>query len=235
MKELVDALVKAQSEMTHGLATGSNPHFKSEYAPLDEVIKAVKKPLNNNGIFFLQKVYLADNGQCVETEFHGHGAVVKGGKVYVIADKKTPQGYGSSLSYAKRYSLQTACGLPTGNDDDGNQAEEDWDMAETENKTETSKYSENPESQVEDLTVTYTEEELKEFKDEAMDWIDGKSEEEIGKWKEENQPKLDSMRKIPKLKGVYDDLVNKLVARKKEILAESKEDKLKEIKGEDNE
>ena len=90
MKELIDALVKAQSEMTHGLATGVNPHFKSEYAPLDEVIRAVKKPLNDNGIFFLQKVYLADNGQCVETEFHGHGAVVKGGKVYVIADKKTP-------------------------------------------------------------------------------------------------------------------------------------------------
>tara|TARA_R100000388_G_scaffold4897_1_gene5152 strand:+ start:1034 stop:1714 length:681 start_codon:yes stop_codon:yes gene_type:complete len=226
MKELIDALVKAQSEMTHGLATGVNPHFKSEYAPLDEVIRAVKKPLNDNGIFFLQKVYLADNGQCVETEFHGHGAVVKGGKVYVIADKKTPQGYGSSLSYAKRYSLQTACGLPTGNDDDGNQAEIE---------TETSKYSENPVSQVEDLTVAYTEEELKEFKDEAMDWIDGKSEEEIGKWKEENQPKLDSLRSIPKLKGVYDDLVNKLVARKKEILAETKEDKLKEIKGEDNE
>ena len=226
MKELIDALVKAQSEMTHGLATGVNPHFKSEYAPLDEVIRAVKKPLNDNGIFFLQKVYLADNGQCVETEFHGHGAVVKGGKVYVIADKKTPQGYGSSLSYAKRYSLQTACGLPTGNDDDGNEAEIE---------TETSKYSENPVSQVEDLTVAYTEEELKEFKDEAMDWIDGKSEEEIGKWKEENQPKLDSLRSIPKLKGVYDDLVNKLVARKKEILAETKEDKLKEIKGEDNE
>ena len=225
MKELIDALVKAQSEMTHGLATGKNPHFNSEYAPLDEVIRAVKKPLNDNGIFFLQKVYLADNGQCVETEFHGHGAVVSGGKVYVVADKKTPQGYGSALTYAKRYSLQTACGLPTGDDDDGNEAEIE---------TETSKYSENSQGEG-DLTVAYTEEELKEFKDEAMDWIDGKSEEEIGKWKEENQPKLDSLRSIPKLKGVYDDLVNKLVARKKEILAETKENKLKEIKGEDNE
>ena len=173
----------------------------------------------------MQKVYLADNGQCVETEFHGHGAVVSGGKVYVVADKKTPQGYGSALTYAKRYSLQTACGLPTGDDDDGNEAEIE---------TETSKYSENSQGEG-DLTVAYTEEELKEFKDEAMDWIDGKSEEEIGKWKEENQPKLDSLRSIPKLKGVYDDLVNKLVARKKEILAETKEDKLKEIKGEDNE
>jgi len=120
VKKLVEALVKAQSEMTSAVATGTNPHFKSEYAPLDEVIKAVKKPLNSNGIFFLQKVYVADNGQCVETEFHGHDAVLKGGKVFVKCDKSTAQGYGSSLSYAKRYSLQTACGLPTGDDDDAN-------------------------------------------------------------------------------------------------------------------
>ena len=120
MKKLVEALVKAQSEMTSAVASGTNPHFKSEYAPLDEVIKAVKKPLNSNGIFFLQKVYVADNGQCVETEFHGHDSVLKGGKVFVKCDKSTAQGYGSSLSYAKRYSLQTACGLPTGDDDDAN-------------------------------------------------------------------------------------------------------------------
>ena len=120
MKNLVNALVKAQSEMTSAVATGTNPHFKSEYAPLDEVIKAVKKPLNSNGIFFLQKVYVAEGGQCVETEFYGHGDVIKGGKVFVKCDKATAQGYGSSLSYAKRYSLQTACGLPTGDDDDAN-------------------------------------------------------------------------------------------------------------------
>jgi len=120
VKNLVEALVKAQSEMTSAVATGTNPHFKSEYAPLDEVIKAVKKPLNSNGIFFLQKVYVAEGGQCVETEFHGHGDVLKSGKVYVKCDKATAQGYGSSLSYAKRYSLQTACGLPTGDDDDAN-------------------------------------------------------------------------------------------------------------------
>ena len=120
MKNLVNALVKAQSEMTSAVATGTNPHFKSEYAPLDEVIKAVKKPLNSNGIFFLQKVYVAEGGQCVETEFHGHDAVLKSGKVFVKCDKATAQGYGSSLSYAKRYSLQTACGLPTGDDDDAN-------------------------------------------------------------------------------------------------------------------
>ena len=125
MKELIDALVKAQSEMTHGLATGTNPHFKSGYAPLETVIDAVKNPLNDNGIFYLQKVYLAEGGQCVETEFHGHGGVIKAGRVYVPADKQTPQGYGSALTYAKRYSLITACGLPS-EDDDGNSAESNY-------------------------------------------------------------------------------------------------------------
>ena len=117
--KLIGALVKAQSEMTFASKTGTNPHFRSGYAPLETVIDAVKEPLNNNGIFYLQKVYLAEGGQCVETEFHGHGGVVKAGRVYVPADKQTPQGYGSALTYAKRYSLITACGLPS-EDDDGN-------------------------------------------------------------------------------------------------------------------
>jgi hypothetical protein len=120
---LTEALIVAQSEMAVAFQTKVNPHFKSDYAPIEEVIKAVKQPLNDNGIFVLQRIHLADKGQCVETEFHGYGEVLKCGKVYVPADKMTPQGYGSALTYAKRYSLQTACCLPTG-DDDGNYAEE---------------------------------------------------------------------------------------------------------------
>ena len=123
--KLIGALIKAQSEMTFASKTGTNPHFKTGYAPLETVIDAVKNPLNDNGIFYLQKVYLAEGGQCVETEFHGHGGVIKAGRVYVPADKQTPQGYGSALTYAKRYSLITACGLPS-EDDDGNSAESNY-------------------------------------------------------------------------------------------------------------
>ena len=123
--KLIGALIKAQSEMTFASKTGTNPHFRSGYAPLETVIDAVKNPLNDNGIFYLQKVYLAEGGQCVETEFHGHSGVIKAGRVYVPADKQTPQGYGSALTYAKRYSLITACGLPS-EDDDGNSAESNY-------------------------------------------------------------------------------------------------------------
>ena len=228
MKELIDALVKAQSEMTHGLATGTNPHFKSEYAPLDEVIKAVKEPLNKNGIFFLQKVYLADNGQCVETEFHGHGAVVKGGKVYVVADKKTPQGYGSSLTYAKRYSLQTACGLPTGDDDDGNEAEketvkkdtvvEEIDMEVAETKVES------------DNTVEYTNEELVAWKDETVEWLDqAKTDDELVQFYKDNKGKFDGLKKYHN--GMHEDLLNNLKKRKETLLGEQKQKESDDKKG----
>jgi|9_EtaG_2_1085328.scaffolds.fasta_scaffold05339_7 hypothetical protein len=237
MKELIDALVKAQSEMTHGLATGTNPHFKSEYAPLDEVIKAVKEPLNKNGIFFLQKVYLADNGQCVETEFHGHGAVVKGGKVYVIADKRTPQGYGSALTYAKRYSLQTACGLPTGDDDDGNVAEEEWNI--TEAKKQTAKKDtvveeidmEVAETKVEsDNTVEYTNEELVAWKDETVEWLDqAKTDDELVQFYKDNKGKFDGLKKYHN--GMHEDLLNNLKKRKETLLGEQKQKESDDKKG----
>ena len=228
MKELIDALVKAQSEMTHGLATGTNPHFKSEYAPLDEVIKAVKEPLNKNGIFFLQKVYLADNGQCVETEFHGHNAVVKGGKVYVVADKRTPQGYGSALTYAKRYSLQTACGLPTGDDDDGNEAEketvkkdtviEEIDMEVEESKVES------------DNTVEYTNEELVAWKDETVEWLDqAKTDDELVQFYKDNKGKFDGLKKYHN--GMHEDLLNNLKKRKETLLGEQKQKESDDKKG----
>ena len=228
MKELIDALVKAQSEMTHGIATGTNPHYKSEYAPLDEVIKAVKEPLNKNGIFFLQKVYLAENGQCVETEFHGHGAVVKGGKVYVVADKRTPQGYGSALTYAKRYSLQTACGLPTGDDDDGNEAEketvkkdtviEEIDMEVEESKVES------------DNTVEYTNEELVAWKDETVEWLDqAKTDDELVQFYKDNKGKFDGLKKYHN--GMHEDLLNNLKKRKETLLGEQKQKESDDKKG----
>ena len=223
MKELIDALVKAQSEMTHGLATGVNPHFKSEYAPLDEVIRAVKKPLNDNGIFFLQKVYLADNGQCVETEFHGHGAVVSGGKVYVVADKKTPQGYGSALTYAKRYSLQTACGLPTGDDDDATQAEEDWDMAEAEKEKPKPKKKEPVKQIQDDKDEAWAETFVDGFLKVATDFCDTK--ESVKEHYKNHSDEVALLKqKFPMQKKRLDDLAKQLVENL-EIKDISEEDK----------
>ena len=122
MKEIASALVKAQKGFGPALKTSTNPHFRNKYAALDACIEAVIDALNDNGIMLMQQTHLCEDGVIVETTFiHESGETMSGGKLHVPAAKHDPQGYGSALTYAKRYSLQSACGIAP-EDDDGNKA-----------------------------------------------------------------------------------------------------------------
>jgi hypothetical protein len=122
MQAIASALVKAQKEFGPALKTSTNPHFRSRYADLSACVEAVIDALNNNGIMIMQHTHPCDNGVIVETMFiHESGEYVSGGKLHVPASKQDPQGYGSALTYARRYSLQAACGIAP-EDDDGNAA-----------------------------------------------------------------------------------------------------------------
>ena len=116
------ALVKAQKEFAPALKTSTNPHFKSKYVGLDGCVEAVLDALNNNGIFLMQKTHDCDSGVKVETVLiHESGEEYSGGILHVPAAKNDPQGYGSALTYCRRYSLMAACGIAP-EDDDGNAA-----------------------------------------------------------------------------------------------------------------
>lgn len=116
------ALVKAQKEFGPALKSSSNPHFRSKYADLSACVEAVIEGLNNNGIALMQRVSPSDNGVIVETVFiHESGEVINCGQLHVPASKHDAQGYGSALTYARRYSLMAACGIAP-EDDDGNAA-----------------------------------------------------------------------------------------------------------------
>lgn len=116
------ALVKAQAGFAPALKTSSNPHYRSKYADLSACIEAVIDALNSNGIALVQKTHPHDGGVCVETLFvHESGEVLSAGTLSVPAPKNDPQGYGSALTYARRYSLMAACGIAP-EDDDGNAA-----------------------------------------------------------------------------------------------------------------
>ena len=120
MKQIASALVKAQKAFGPALKTATNPHFKSRYADLAACVEAVISGLNDNGIALIQRNYLDDAGVTVETVFvHESGEMLECGKLHVPAAKHDPQGYGSALTYARRYSLMAACGIAP-EDDDGN-------------------------------------------------------------------------------------------------------------------
>jgi hypothetical protein len=122
MKQIATALVKAQKAFGPALKTATNPHFRSRYADLAACVEAVMDGLNNNGIALVQQLSESDTGVIVETVFiHESGEMLNCGKLHVPAVKHDPQGYGSALTYARRYSLMAACGIAP-EDDDGNAA-----------------------------------------------------------------------------------------------------------------
>lgn len=122
MKNISAALVKAQKEFGPALKTSTNPHFKSKYADLSACVEAVIDGLNNNGVMLMQPCHETESGVTVETLFiHESGEQISAGKLHVPAAKNDPQGYGSALTYARRYSLMAACGIAP-EDDDGNAA-----------------------------------------------------------------------------------------------------------------
>ena len=118
--QIAAALVKAQKEFGPALKSSTNPHFRSRYADLAACVEAVIDALNANGIALTQRLTPSDNGVIVETVFiHETGEVINCGQLHVPASKHDPQGYGSALTYARRYSLMAACGIAP-EDDDGN-------------------------------------------------------------------------------------------------------------------
>jgi hypothetical protein len=122
MKQISTALVKAQKAFGPALKSSTNPHFRSRYADLSACVEAVIEGLNEAGIALIQRTSEDHVGVTVETVFvHESGEMLECGKLHVPASKQDPQGYGSALTYARRYSLMAACGIAP-EDDDGNAA-----------------------------------------------------------------------------------------------------------------
>jgi len=120
--KIATAFVKAQKAFGPALKSSTNPHFRSRYADLSACVEAVIDALNQNGIALMQQTCDSTDGVTVETVLiHESGEVITSGKLHVPAAKHDPQGYGSALTYARRYSLMAACGIAP-EDDDGNAA-----------------------------------------------------------------------------------------------------------------
>jgi hypothetical protein len=119
---IAPALLDAQKEINVAVKGSVNPHFNSKYAKFPDVVDAVKGPLNNHGIVFIQSVDRDEHGTFVETRLqHTSGEWIASYTPVLCKDGNNPQHQGSGITYAKRYGLESICGLPT-EDDDGNAA-----------------------------------------------------------------------------------------------------------------
>jgi len=119
--ELAIALNLAQAQMGAAKKNAANPFFKSNYSNLEEVIACVKQPFAENGLSFVQLPISSEERAGVETIILHKSGQWLSGSFMLKCSKLDPQGMASAISYARRYGLQSAVGLPS-SDDDGNAA-----------------------------------------------------------------------------------------------------------------
>lgn len=121
--KLGEALVAAQKAMPAVHKDGTNPHFRSAFVTLDNLINTTRPVLNENGLSIQQLPTTLENGAPgLRTRLtHVSGEFIED-VMPLMVDKANMQGYGSALTYAKRYAWGAVLGVSTDADDDGNAA-----------------------------------------------------------------------------------------------------------------
>jgi hypothetical protein len=121
------ALVRALAEIGAAIKDAENPAFKQggkaiRYADINAVLDAIKPVLAANDLGMTQHPQPSNGGVTIETMLHHSGGEsLSLGTLFVPANKQDAQGFGSALTYCRRYALMTAFGVPA-EDDDGNAA-----------------------------------------------------------------------------------------------------------------
>lgn len=122
MAEIAAALCQFQATVTNPKKDSNNPFFKSKYADLDEIIKAIRPAMEKSGLSFIQNPVKDENGNIgiYTMILHKSGEYIIFDPVLVPVPKKDAQGIGAAMTYARRYSLGAALGIATDEDDDAN-------------------------------------------------------------------------------------------------------------------
>lgn len=116
------ALAKAQGQIEGAKKDSANPHFKSRYADLASCWDACREALSKNGLAVIQAPGEAAEGLVEMTTLltHESGEWISERLTIPLA-KVDAQGYGSAVTYARRYALTAMVGIAP-EDDDGNAA-----------------------------------------------------------------------------------------------------------------
>ncbi|PTH70881.1 single-stranded DNA-binding protein [Staphylococcus agnetis] len=120
--EINKAMVAFRKEVKQPLKDKNNPFFKSKYVPLENVVEAIDEAATPHGLSYTQWALNDCEGRVgVATMLmHESGEYIEYDPVFMNAEKNTPQGAGSLISYLKRYSLSAIFGITSDQDDDGN-------------------------------------------------------------------------------------------------------------------
>ena len=119
-KTISAAFLKAQKEFSTAKKDSQNPFFKSKYADLNSVMEACFASLHNNNISVIQPIVTIDGKSFVNTILlHDSGETIESFTEIICKNSNNAQEFGSGITYARRYGLQSICCIGA-EDDDGN-------------------------------------------------------------------------------------------------------------------
>ena len=119
--ELAKAMLKVQAALQPALKDRENLFTKSNYATLNSVMDACRDTLINNGIWLAQYPVPVESGHMglVTKLTHAESGQWQSSLMVMPLPKADPQGYGSAMTYSRRYALSALIGIVTEEDDDG--------------------------------------------------------------------------------------------------------------------
>lgn len=122
MQELSKAFVALQADLKPVSKSATNPFFKSNYAPLPEVMESIQPLLAKHKLAVMQPMTHLDGEPAIKTILihEGGGMIQEVSPVFL--DKKNAQSHGSAITYARRYGIMSLLGIVADNDDDGHKA-----------------------------------------------------------------------------------------------------------------
>lgn len=130
INELAEALAKAQGQFicpernrTVKVRTKAGGEYTFTYATLDAIMGMVRAPLTENGLAITHELECAEGGWlCVTRLIHASGQFISCPVPILVDNDANAQGWGSAITYAKRYGLCALLAITADEDDDGNGA-----------------------------------------------------------------------------------------------------------------
>ena len=119
--QLDAALAKAQGEIEGAIKDKMNPHFRSMYADLASIWAACRPALAKHGISVTQWPIHSDDGKLHLITRVSHCGEWLQSSFSIPVTKQDAHGFGSAITYTKRFALAAALGIAS-EDDDGNEA-----------------------------------------------------------------------------------------------------------------
>lgn len=119
--ELAGAMIQVQQTLSPALKDAENTFTNSRYATLHSVMNACREALLAHGIWLTQYPVSVEANQLglVTKIVHAETGEWQASLLTMPLPKNDPQGYGSAMTYARRYGLSALIGIVTESDDDG--------------------------------------------------------------------------------------------------------------------